>query len=452
MTYIETFSQFIEWIAQFNNGQHLFRGVSKECYKIEASACRRLPTDRDDPSKLLDINKRLIDDARTLGHDLKNGRQLSDLDLLAELQHCGAATCLIDFTHSALVALWFACLQSTEGASNGKVFAVRIDEPGLFEKVTPELVAKQDIGYFFSPDQSQAYQLYQWQPKLQNSRIIAQQSIFLFGGCPIVPVAECVILKDCKQNILTSLSQSSAITEASMFPDFDGFARLHTHNKLDIELDAQGNLQRGIEAYQREDMDTAINYYDKAIELDPDYVDAYCYRGRANFDSDNDEYAIEDFNKAIELDPDYADAYHYRGQALYRSGEIDLATTDLTEARQLRLDIELDAQGNLQRGIEAYQREDMDTAINYYNRAMKLNPDYADAYYYRGRVYYDNNNDADAIEDFNNAIELDPDYADAYHYRGQALYRSGEIDLATTDLTEAQRLRTLGQENSIEPQ
>ena len=336
MTYIETFSQFIEWIAQFNNGQHLFRGVSKECYKIQPSACRRLPRDSDDPNKLLDINKRLIDDARTLGHDLKNGRQLSDLDLLAELQHCGAATCLIDFTHSALVALWFACQQSTEGAANGKVFAVRVDEPGRFKRVTPELVTEERIDYFFTPDESQLYQLYQWQPKLQNNRIIAQQSIFLFGGDPIVPVAECLILKDCKQNILTSLDQASGITEASMFPDFDGFARLHTHKKLDVEPDAQGNLRRGIEAYERGDMDGAINYYDKAMELKPDYADAYYYRGRVYYDNNNDDYAIEDFNNAIELNPDYADAYQYRGQALYRSGEIDLATTDLTEARRLR--------------------------------------------------------------------------------------------------------------------
>ena len=336
MTYIKTFSQFIEWIAQFNNGQYLFRGVSKDCYKIEASAYRRLPTNSDDPSKLLDINKRLIDDARTLGHDLKNGRQLFDLDLLAELQHCGAATCLIDFTRSALVALWFACQQSTDGETNGKVFAVRIDELGLFEKVTPELVTEKDIGHFFSPDESQVYQLYQWQPKLQNNRIIAQQSIFLFGGLPIVPVAECVILKDCKQNILTSLSQSSGITEASMFPDFDGFARLHTHNKLDIEPDAQGNVQRGINAAQRGDIDTAMNYYNKAIEMNPDYADAYYYRGRAYYNNNDDTNAIEEFDKAIEMNPDYADAYHHRGRAYYRNGEIDLATTDFAEAQRLR--------------------------------------------------------------------------------------------------------------------
>ena len=34
---VKTLSSFIKWAAQFNDGQYLFRGVSKEFYKIEAS-------------------------------------------------------------------------------------------------------------------------------------------------------------------------------------------------------------------------------------------------------------------------------------------------------------------------------------------------------------------------------------------------------------------------------
>ena len=82
--------------------------------KMEASAYRRLPeTERNDPNNLLKINQELIDKACLLGHDHKDGRYLSDLELLAELQHFGAATCLIDFTRSAQIALWSACQQSS---------------------------------------------------------------------------------------------------------------------------------------------------------------------------------------------------------------------------------------------------------------------------------------------------------------------------------------------------
>ena len=119
---VKTLSSFIKWAAQFNDGQYLFRGVSKGSYEIEASAYRRLPEGaRNNPAWLLRINQDLIEKAQLLVHDQKNGQRLSDLELLAELQHFGAATCLIDFTRNALVALWLACQQSTTRDANGKV-------------------------------------------------------------------------------------------------------------------------------------------------------------------------------------------------------------------------------------------------------------------------------------------------------------------------------------------
>ena len=265
---VKTLNSFIKWAAQFDDGQYLFRGVSKDTYKIEASAYRRLPSEADkNPDRLLKINKQLIDAARLLGHDQKNGQRLSDLELLAELQHFGAATCLIDFTRNALVALWMACQQSTTGEANGKVFAVRSDESAQLETITPKLVTDEDIDYFFKEDEQRGYPLYQWQPKYQNNRIIAQQSVFIFGGAQIETEAECIILKGGKGDMLSSLDKVSGITEGTIYPDFDGFARLHAQNKPYVEPDPQDHLQRGVEAHQRGDLDDAIDRYDGAISL-----------------------------------------------------------------------------------------------------------------------------------------------------------------------------------------
>ena len=264
---VKTLSGFIKWAAQFNNGEYLFRGVSKDSYKIEASAYRRLKTNKT-AAQLLKVNQKLIEKAKTQGHDQKNGRPLSDLDLLAELQHFGAATCLIDFTRNALIALWFACQQSSteEKATNGKVFAVPRANVGRFETVDTKMREK-NIDHFFEPNEDGTYKLYQWEPKLQNNRIIAQHSVFLFSGDPIKAADECVIMKSSKPKILESLEQLSDITEASMYPDFDGFARLHAHNKPYTELDAVDLLQHGVEAHQRREVDDAINYYDQVISL-----------------------------------------------------------------------------------------------------------------------------------------------------------------------------------------
>lgn len=104
-TEITNLAAFIGWIEELEPGQYLFRGVSNETYEIVPSAYLRLPQAKRNPATLLRINVEYLRDARLRGHNVKEGQQLADLELLAELQHFGAATCLIDFTRSAQVAL-----------------------------------------------------------------------------------------------------------------------------------------------------------------------------------------------------------------------------------------------------------------------------------------------------------------------------------------------------------
>ena len=241
----------MKWAAQFENGQYLFRGVSNDTYEIQASASRRLEKEDSNPAQLLKVNQDMIDEARLLGHDRQDGHQLSDLELLAQLQHYGAATCLIDFTRNALVALWMACQQSTRRkTANGKVFAVRSDNLSQFRHVTPQLLRDKDIGFFFKEENGR-FPLYQWQPKYQNNRIIAQQSVFVFGGADVPVEKECIILAGGKKTLLTSLDGISGITEASIYPDFDGFARQHAWNKPYSTPDAQDKLQQGSDSTSR---------------------------------------------------------------------------------------------------------------------------------------------------------------------------------------------------------
>ena len=74
--------------------------------------------------------KDLISESEGIGtRSEEMGRQLSDLEILAELQHFGAATCLIDFSRSALVALWFACQTGFKrGRKRKSIYAVRHDD------------------------------------------------------------------------------------------------------------------------------------------------------------------------------------------------------------------------------------------------------------------------------------------------------------------------------------
>lgn len=383
---ITTLNEFLEWTAQFTDEEYLFRGVKDEGYRIQASASRRLTeAHRHNPHRLLKITEQLIEDAKGRGHDEKDGRTLWDLELLAKLQHFGAATCLIDFTRSALVALWFACENGTEdeNGADGKVVAVCRDIS--LKTVTSSLINK-PIDHFFRADRETPYQLYQWEPKLQNNRIIAQHSVFLFGGAEIEVEAKCVILAGSKRLILRSLNEASDINEATMYPDFDGFAQLHAHDKRYDEPDARGYLRRGLQADRRGDYCDAIrNYtsvissdlvdgfivtqayynsgvayaklgdlpsavvsYTEAISRDSYFTEAYFNRGAAHAKMDNYVPAIEDFTKAINLKPTDATIYHTRAITFQRIGEINCAIEDYSKAIDLKPDF---AESHAGRGV-----------------------------------------------------------------------------------------------------
>ena len=81
----------------------------------------------------------LVEPARRHGFASNNGVTLGDLEILAKLQHLGAATCLLDFTRNALVGLWMACNaeNANERSQNGRVFAVNLTDKDKFRALAP---------------------------------------------------------------------------------------------------------------------------------------------------------------------------------------------------------------------------------------------------------------------------------------------------------------------------
>jgi hypothetical protein len=86
-----------------------------------------------------------------------------------------------------------------------------------------------------------------------------------------------------------------------------------------------------------------------------------------------------------------------------------------------------DAEFYLKRGENFGGVHDYDQAIADYNTAIRLKPDYAEAYNDRGFAYYMKGGKAPsqrAIADFTRAIELRPNYPKAYNSRG-VMYMAG---------------------------
>ena len=137
-------------------------------------------------------------------------------------------------------------------------------------------------------------------------------------------------------------------------------------------------------------LEEAIEAYNKAITIKPDYADAYYNMGNALKEQGKLEEAIEAYNKAIAIKPDYVQAYKNTGNILKM-------------------------QGNLNQAVEIY------------NKAIAIKPNYAEAYYNLGIALKEQDKLEEAIEAYNKAIIIKPDYADAHYNSSFALLNSGRL-------------------------
>lgn len=115
----------------------------------------------------------------------------------------------------------------------------------------------------------------------------------------------------------------------------------------------------------------ALEYLDRAIEIDPQNALAYNNRGVAHFNQTRYNVAIGDYSKALALDPDYADAFHNRGVAHYELAQYENAVADFNEVIRLT---PKRAEAFLNRGLAYKKTWRLKEAMADYNHALQLNP------------------------------------------------------------------------------
>jgi tetratricopeptide (TPR) repeat protein len=105
-----------------------------------------------------------------------------------------------------------------------------------------------------------------------------------------------------------------------------------------IELNpnyVEAYFYRGLEKFNLNDYWGAISDYNTAIEIDPNSYETYAYRGVAKFQLKDNSGALNDFNKAIEINPKYAFAYGSRGIFKFNLGQKIEACLDFSKSGEL---------------------------------------------------------------------------------------------------------------------
>lgn len=146
---------------------------------------------------------------------------------------------------------------------------------------------------------------------------------------------------------------------------------------------------------------------------------------------------IDYFTKALELDPRFAEAYEKRGIYLYFQGKYDRVIEDFTEYIRLVPD-KADAFRML--GMSYLKTGNYQKAIVNFDRAIHLAPEMSSAHAYRAEAFLLNGQINEAVQDANTAINTGSDMrilADVYRTRGKAYQELGEETRANTDFKKA---------------
>jgi len=212
-------------------------------------------------------------------------------------------------------------------------------------------------------------------------------------------------------------SQGNILEAAKYYQSFinQGFIDHRIFSNYGIILKDNGKLKEA-EVYTR-----------KAIEIQPDFADAYNNLGTILRDFNNLQEAEIYTRKAIEIQPSFAKAHFNLGTILKDLGNLQQAEIYTRKAIELNPDF---AEAHLNLGNILKDLGNLQQAEIYTRKAIELNPDFAEAHLNLGNILMNLDNLQQAEIFTRKAIEIKPDFAMAHFNLGKILRDLGNLQEA----------------------
>jgi tetratricopeptide (TPR) repeat protein len=236
------------------------------------------------------------------------------------------------------------------------------------------------------------------------------------------------------QSMLRAREAGAAMARANVDQAISLYTQALADKTLPNDRRAVILSDRGVAHARRQSPKDAIEDFNRAIQLYPEYAAVYNNRGTVLLGIGAVREAMKDFERALVLAPGYAAAFSNRAGAHMRLGEIDQAVADYTKAIALVPGNPAAFTGRGRAHIAALRPQ---SAIRDFTRAVALDARFSSAY--RGRAEAKMAAEAydDAIEDFSRAIAFESRNANLYLLRGGAYLEAGNAEAAVKDFTTA---------------
>lgn len=166
------------WVRPFSADRRTVQELIKQLLPDESS--KDQPRDDDDPNLWMDMrsyHRYLINEARIRGFDHHDGIKLNELELLALLQHHGAATHLLDISRDMLTSLRFAANSHPEHTG----ILVAFDDSDMQTLSANKADTSFDELMVKTTEDTHS-KVFGWVPRNLTPRVLAQRSLFLLSG------------------------------------------------------------------------------------------------------------------------------------------------------------------------------------------------------------------------------------------------------------------------------
>lgn len=185
------------------------------------------------------------------------------------------------------------------------------------------------------------------------------------------------------------------------------------------------------------DLEGAITFASRAIELDAEDYSAFEMRGKARFQQGHFEQAIQDFDESIRLHSTTG-AMINRAIAHQRQGNLNAAIEDLGAV------IEVDENNHrawYSMGNCFLVARLNDQAMKCYQRAIELDPSFAEVYAQRAYLHFEKGKLPKALADCETALSYNPNTYQAHYMIGMIQNDLGEYQKALASLNQAAQLQ-----------
>ena len=196
----------------------------------------------------------------------------------------------------------------------------------------------------------------------------------------------------------------------------------------------------GCQLFMAGNTELAVDYLFRAVELDPDFVDAYAALSEVFAVLGMYEQEFQVLEKIISIDPYNVPAHNNLGFIYGNLGMFNEAIAEFKEVITIKPD---DAMVHANLAAIYSKAGYLDAAMAECKMAVSLDPDYSPGHNNLGWGYFQKGMVDEAVVEIKKAVSLDPNNADAHYNLSNIYYGSGKYALAVKHCDQAMDLGRL---------